>query len=146
MGKNISELVLEQMGQKVLVESSCILSKHTIKTIILGLSIAGLGVLFGILVPIAIILFIVLLINILQSKRPEWLPERLKNWDFLPLWMHSLDPLDKVIRRIGTACCCGRKCQCLNVDENEMDSLNTNTHRNSNGNDNYALDMENDKK
>ena len=67
------------------------------KTIILGLSIAGLGVLFGILVPIVIILLIVLLINILQSKKPEWLPTRIKNWDFLPLWMHSLDPLDKVI-------------------------------------------------
>ena len=33
---------------------------------------------------------IVLVINILPSKRPEWLPKRLKNWDYLPLWMHSL--------------------------------------------------------
>ena len=74
-----------------------IIKTHHIKRIILGLSIAGLGVLFGILVPIAIILLIVLVVNILQSKKPEWLPERLKDWDFLPLWMHSLDPLDKVI-------------------------------------------------
>ena len=65
---------------------------------IIGLSIAGLEVLFGILGPIAIISVIVLAINLLQSKKPQWLPEQLKNWDFLPIWMHSLDPLDKVIK------------------------------------------------
>ena len=68
---------------------------------ILGLSIAGLEVLFGILGPIAIISVIVLAINIIQSKKPQWLPEKLKNWDFLPIWMHSLDPLDKVIHNFN---------------------------------------------
>ena len=34
----------------------------------------------------------------------------------------------------------------MNADDNEIDSLNTSVHRNQNGNDNYALDMENDKR
>ena len=63
-----------------------------------GLSIAGISVLFGILGPIVIISLTVLVINILQVKKNHWLPGILKDWEFLPLWMHSLDPMDKVCK------------------------------------------------
>ena len=72
--------------------------------IILGLSIAGLEVLFGILTPIASVAMIVLAINILQAQKPEWLPKKLRSWVFLPFWMHSLDPLDKVKLYIFSFC------------------------------------------
>ena len=72
----------------------------------MGLSLAGIPVMFGILGPLFIILLLAILINVLQAKKPEWLPTILRNWNFLPLWMHSLDPLDKLLRTIGSACCC----------------------------------------
>ncbi|XP_064472029.1 sodium-dependent phosphate transport protein 2B-like isoform X1 [Ornithodoros turicata] len=44
----------------------------------------------------AISLFcLVLLINVLQDKYPWVLPSVLRTWDFLPLWMRSLRPMDK---------------------------------------------------
>lgn len=52
--------------------------------------------LFGVLGPIVIITLIIIFINILQEKKPQWLPEILTDWEFLPLWMHSFDPMDKV--------------------------------------------------
>lgn len=61
-----------------------------------GLSVAGNVVLFSVLGPLAIILVAIIVLNILQVKKPEWLPNVLKNWEFLPPWMHSLDPMDKV--------------------------------------------------
>ena len=108
----------------------------------MGLSVAGITVLFAVLGPLAIILVAIIALNILQVKKSEWLPNLLKNWEFLPLWMHSLDPMDKVLRKIGFACCCGcsKRCQCLSVDTDDvMDSQ-------SNGRDNYAIDIDIDMK
>ena len=56
------------------------------------------------------IMVITKLVN-LNLSRSHWLPERLRNWDFLPLWMHSLDPLDKFFSSFA---CCSR---CHNVDD-----------------------------
>lgn len=63
---------------------------------VLGLSVAGIAVLFGVIGPTAIVILFVIVTNILQAKKPNWLPSVLRNWDFLPLWMHSLDPIDRV--------------------------------------------------
>ena len=49
-------------------------------------------------VPIGIILVFVVILNILQRKIPDRLPEKIRNWHFLPLWMRSLEPLDRFIR------------------------------------------------
>lgn len=62
---------------------------------IFGLSLAGPVAMYIGLVPIGLITFVVVIINLLQNKIPEKLPPKLQNWDFLPLWMRSLDPLDK---------------------------------------------------
>ena len=64
---------------------------------VLGLSIipgAGpwpLAVIGGLFV---ISLVFAIIVNIMQNKCPKYLPKVLQTWDFLPLWMHSLDPLD----------------------------------------------------
>ena len=71
---------------------------HSFNVFWVGLSVAGIPVLFGILGPIVIISLTVLVINILQVKKNHWLPGILTDWDFLPLWMHSLDPMDKVCK------------------------------------------------
>ena len=71
----------------------------------MALSLAGPIVLMVILVPILISLVLIVIINVMQEKKPKWLPQILRNWDFLPIWMHSLEPIDKLLRTVGSACC-----------------------------------------
>ncbi|XP_055337838.1 sodium-dependent phosphate transport protein 2B-like [Paramacrobiotus metropolitanus] len=76
--------------------------------VVFGLSMAGfiyLGVFGGLFL---LIFIVVIVINILQRKKPKWLPRWLRHWDWLPLWMHSLEPLDRVIRAIFSVCGCCR--------------------------------------
>ncbi|XP_067825507.1 sodium-dependent phosphate transport protein 2C-like [Heptranchias perlo] len=73
-----------------------------------GLSMAGWILLGAIAGPIFIILIVVIIINIIQKKRPRCLPPFLRSWDFLPLWMHSFSPLDRAL----TSCCAHSCCHC----------------------------------
>uniref|UniRef100_A0A3Q1GC11 Sodium-dependent phosphate transport protein 2A n=1 Tax=Acanthochromis polyacanthus TaxID=80966 RepID=A0A3Q1GC11_9TELE len=68
-------------------------------SLIFGLSMAGWKVMTGIGVPVITVIISVATVNILQVKRPDCLPLKLQNWDFLPGWMTSLQPLDDVITR-----------------------------------------------
>ena len=62
-----------------------------------GLSIPGWYVLLAVAGPIFILVVAVVIINTLQRKRPEWIhPEKLRDWDWLPLCMHSLRPIDRL--------------------------------------------------
>lgn len=78
--------------------------------LIFGLSLAGWEVLAGVCVPLLIMLIIVIVINMLQKRKPGWLPAVLRSWDFLPLWAHSLAPCDKAVGVITAKCCCCCKC------------------------------------
>ena len=84
---------------------------------VMALSLAGNTALLVVLIPIIIALTAVIVINVIQAKKPEWLPSKLKNWSFVPFWMHSLEPIDKALRKIGSTCCacCGDECDCLSV-------------------------------
>ncbi|XP_043918096.1 sodium-dependent phosphate transport protein 2B [Protopterus annectens] len=76
---------------------------------VFGLSMAGWQVLVGVGVPIVALIVVIIVINILQSKLPNLLPAFLRNWNFLPSWLHSLKPWDVVIS-VVTGCC--RRCCC----------------------------------
>ena len=73
---------------------------------VFALSIPGWYVLVGVAGPIFLIFIIIVIINILQSKKPGWLPAKLRSWEWLPLWMHSLKPMDRVITAIFFCKCC----------------------------------------
>ncbi|KAM9677427.1 LOW QUALITY PROTEIN: sodium-dependent phosphate transport protein 2B [Trichechus inunguis] len=77
---------------------------------VFGLSLAGWQVLVGVGVPIIFLLLLVVFIRLLQSRCPRILPRKLRNWDFLPLWMHSLKPWDHLISLLTN--CCQRRCCC----------------------------------
>ncbi|CAJ1052115.1 solute carrier family 34 member 2a [Xyrichtys novacula] len=77
---------------------------------VFSLSLAGWKVLVGVGVPLLAILIIIVIINVLQKKKPRCLPTRLRSWDFLPLWAHSLAPWDKVVTACTAKCCCCCKC------------------------------------
>ncbi|XP_051892999.1 sodium-dependent phosphate transport protein 2B-like isoform X2 [Pristis pectinata] len=89
--------------------------------IVFGLSVAGWQVLTGVGVPVVAFIIIAIIINIMQRKCPRFLPKVLQTWDFLPIWMHSLEPWDRVIQRV-MACCstrCFGKCGCCKKNDEE---------------------------
>ncbi|XP_003411428.1 sodium-dependent phosphate transport protein 2B-like [Loxodonta africana] len=83
--------------------------------IVFGLSLAGWQVLVGVGVPIIFLLLLVVFMRLLQSRCPRVLPHKLRNWNFLPLWMHSLKPWDYLVSLLTSfcqtrCCCCCRVC------------------------------------
>lgn len=77
---------------------------------VFGLSLAGWQVLVGVGVPFLALAAFVIVINTIQSRWPHRLPAILRTWDFLPRWMHSLAPLDRVVT--AAMGCCARRCCC----------------------------------
>ncbi|UJR16768.1 hypothetical protein I4U23_003668 [Adineta vaga] len=80
-----------------------------IPLIVFGLSLAGWYVFGGVLGPIALILIAVVVINLLQSYRPQWLPNVLKTWSWLPRPLRTLAWYDEhLCGRRCCCCCCGK--------------------------------------
>ncbi|XP_023197672.1 sodium-dependent phosphate transport protein 2A-like [Xiphophorus maculatus] len=78
--------------------------------VVFALSMAGWKVLTGIGVPVMILTISVIMINVLQAQRPEFLPPILQNWNFLPVWLTSLQPWDNLITRVTLWCGQTRGC------------------------------------
>ena len=68
---------------------------------------AGIFVMSCVLIPCGIIITMVLIINIIQSKAPNCLPKILRTWEFLPLPLRSLQPYDSFC----TSCPCCESCR-----------------------------------
>ncbi|XP_062407301.1 solute carrier family 34 member 2a [Sardina pilchardus] len=88
---------------------------------IFSLSMAGWQVLVGVLVPIVVLIIFAAVVNVLQNRRPQWLPSGLRSWDFLPLWMHSLEPWDRVVSCMQSRCCCC--CKCCQASDEEVAAI-----------------------
>lgn len=90
-----------------------IMSFLILPAVVFGLSMAGripfivVGSIF-----VVIVAFIVVL-NILQRKKSNWLPEMLRTWNFLPKFLRSLEPYDKIFLACSPICFCK---QCQNKD------------------------------
>ncbi|OWF37943.1 Sodium-dependent phosphate transport protein 2A [Mizuhopecten yessoensis] len=98
---------------------------------VLGLSLAGTTVLLAVGIPLLTAIIIIILINVLQQKTNNCLPTILRNWDFLPEPLHSLDPLDRVIARVTGMCkCCSRRDESTYAEEGNL-----------NGKSNRALEL-----
>ena len=73
-----------------------------------GLSMAGpIPLYIAVTLIISTIIFSVV-VNNLQNSAPRYLPTFLQNWNFLPLFLHSFEPWDRVIMG-AVGCCCRRK-------------------------------------
>lgn len=72
---------------------------------ILGLSLAGWYVLLAVGGPVLLLLIAIGIINVLQSRKPKVLPQKLRSWDWAPIWLRSLEPYDKLFTR---CCFCSR--------------------------------------
>jgi solute carrier family 34 (sodium-dependent phosphate cotransporter) len=92
---------------------------------IFGLSVASIWALVGVGIPVIIIAIFVVIVNIIQSKRPNWLPEFLRSWDFLPLPLHSLEPYDRVITVCFRSSLYRKCCKCKSCGQ-ESDTSEVN--------------------
>ncbi|XP_012407755.1 sodium-dependent phosphate transport protein 2B isoform X2 [Sarcophilus harrisii] len=79
---------------------------------VFGLSLAGLPFLMGVGIPVLVFVFVVLSMNLLQAHCPQILPKKLQTWDFLPLWMHSLQPWDRVVSLLMSYLQLRGRCRC----------------------------------
>ena len=100
-----------------------------IPLVVFALSMAGTVVMSVVVATFLVFALVIIVINALQRNHPLCLPECLRSWDFLPLWMHSLDPADRVITSLLAFCrrtCC---CSCCHGepddsrDEDQMKEL-----------------------
>lgn len=73
----------------------------------IGLSLAGPIVVYCVGIPLVIFMLALTLINALQCQKPSLLPEKLRNWNFLPEPLHSLEPWDRWLSKL--CCCCCKK-------------------------------------
>ncbi|KAE8286009.1 Sodium-dependent phosphate transport protein 2A [Larimichthys crocea] len=78
-------------------------------SLVLGLSLAGWQVMAGVGAPFLGVTIFIAMVNVMQSRSPGHLPTKLQTWDFLPQWMHSLKPLDRLITK--TTVCCSITCE-----------------------------------
>lgn len=81
---------------------------------VFGLSVAGWIVMVSVGVPIVVLIIFVVIVNVMQSRCPRFLPKFLRSWDFLPRPLHSLAPWDAVVTSAfsfcSRRCCCCCKC------------------------------------
>ncbi|KAL4228488.1 hypothetical protein ACF0H5_011536 [Mactra antiquata] len=80
---------------------------------IFGLSLASWIALAAVMIPIAVVILIVLLIKLLQHKCPKCLPEKMRNWKWLPKPLRSLEPYDRALMLATGNCYCCRKANCM---------------------------------
>lgn len=73
-------------------------------SIVFALSMAGWKVMTGVSVPVITLIIFITTVNIIQVRRPNCLPHRLQNWNFLPIWMTSLQPMDDLITSVILWC------------------------------------------
>ena len=66
------------------------------------LSWAGTLTLYCVGGPLVASIAVIIFVNIAQNseKSKGYLPTFLKTWDFLPMWLRSLEPYDKMIKSI----------------------------------------------
>ncbi|XP_047444277.1 solute carrier family 34 member 2b [Mugil cephalus] len=121
---------------------------------VFGLSLAGWKVMVGVCVPIAALVIFVIIVNVMQSRWPRYLPKGLRNWNFLPLPMRSFAPWDTVVTSTlgfcGRHCCCWCKCcRCCGdkeKDEEEDEEIRKNTIKSLEMYDNPAMSKDEDMK
>jgi len=75
--------------------------------VVFALSLAGYAVLLGVGIPVLVFFIVIVIVNIIQNKRPHWLPAVLRDWSFLPEPLRSLDPYDRAVSNVLCCCCAG---------------------------------------
>ena len=103
-----------------------IMSFGVIPFFIFSISLGGPLVMYIVMIPIAIIIATVVVINFMQQRFPKYLPSGLRSWHWLPRPLRSLQPLDNLISKMACSCCLRSQTQHLYMpplDRCEIDPL-----------------------
>jgi sodium-dependent phosphate cotransporter len=73
------------------------------------LSLGGTITVLSVGIPIMIVILFVVAVNWIRANYPTVLPEKLRSWKWLPIWLRSLEPYDRVIMRIFYLMPCCKK-------------------------------------
>uniref|UniRef100_H2ZBY2 Sodium-dependent phosphate transport protein 2B n=1 Tax=Ciona savignyi TaxID=51511 RepID=H2ZBY2_CIOSA len=74
---------------------------------LLALSIADFWAMMSVVIVVAVIVVFIIVTNVIQTHKPHLLPSFLRTWEFLPLWMRSLQPYDRFFTKfLLCGCCC----------------------------------------
>ncbi|XP_070816889.1 solute carrier family 34 member 2b [Chaetodon trifascialis] len=119
---------------------------------VFGLSMAGWKVLVGVGVPVVVLIVFVIIVNVMQSRCPRFLPSFLRTWDFLPRPLHSMAPWDAMVTfTFGFCgkhcCCCCKCCKCCKKEEDEkIEKMRSNSTKSLEMYDNPAMSQDEDTK
>ena len=102
-----------------------------IPVVLLALSVASVWALTSIVILILLLALFITVINVLQNRKPSFLPKVLRTWNFLPVWLRSLQPYDKFMTKY-LLCCCKQK---KNKDEEDVIVASETYHDSSSVND-----------
>ncbi|KAF2352166.1 Sodium-dependent phosphate transport protein [Trinorchestia longiramus] len=104
------------------------------------LSLGGSVVLWSVIGPIIILCVIIGIINFIQNKRPSLLPEFLRDWEFMPLPLRSLEPYDKA----ATSLPCCKSCRNEATEEKNEQSRRSSTSSANSSHNNETSNPDND--
>ena len=77
-----------------------------------GLSIISWIALAAVFGPILLLIIIIFIIKLFQSKCPSSLHPKMRNWKWLPKFMRSLEPYDRILMKLSCNCFLCRLCHC----------------------------------
>ena len=92
--------------------------------VVFGLSTVSWIALVAVAAPVVLILLLIFLVSVLQHKKPILLPKLLRTWKFLPLFLRSLEPYDRLFRKLCLCCCC-----CKQNGTNKLEDFKQNTFK-----------------
>lgn len=62
------------------------------------------------------VIVFILVVNLLQRKKPKFLPKILRTWAFLPRPLRSLEPYDNLIIKCCRYFKCCKYCKCCKAE------------------------------
>ncbi|XP_052766305.1 sodium-dependent phosphate transport protein 2B-like [Mya arenaria] len=90
---------------------------------VFGLSVVSWIAMAAVFGPLLLLFIIIGVIKVIQNKAPGCLPVVLRDWKFLPKWLRSLEPADRVIQKVVRFLPCCRACCKQEANKNSSEVI-----------------------
>jgi len=91
-----------------------------IPALFMAISLASTAACIVVIAIVLVALAFIFIVNVLQARKPTVLPAALRSWAFLPSWMTSLEPLDRVVCGPVDRLCCSWSCKGASADKKKQ--------------------------
>lgn len=98
-----------------------------------GLSLAGPYVFYGVVGAVFLLVASLFALHFLQRTKPALLPPAMRTFGFLPLPLRSLDPADRVLKRVAQFICAPFRCLRSRFSSDSSDTNNENGEMEADG-------------